>query len=162
MMLGALLGMLAACGNEDSPVMKDLEMPSISAEGVEASPLNCEVYHRGDVIPLRYVLKDNAELGRYNIDIHHNFDHHTHSTEQEECPLSAEIDKTTPEGKAKYANAWVFNQSYTIPDGSKIYTTHDDISIPATIEPGDYHFMIRLTDKAGNQQFRSFSIKIEE
>ncbi|WP_449017625.1 DUF4625 domain-containing protein [Prevotella sp.] len=33
--------------------------------------------------------------------------------------------------------------------------------MPATVEPGDYHFVIRLTNQAGHQQIRAMAIKIK-
>ena len=37
-----------------------------------------------------------------------------------------------------------------------------DIDIPENIDTGDYHFMVRLTDKAGWQQLKGISLKIVE
>jgi hypothetical protein len=34
------------------------------------------------------------------------------------------------------------------------------IAIPADIDEGDYHFMVRLTDKSGWQQIAAKSVKI--
>ena len=42
------------------------------------------------------------------------------------------------------------------------YTARHDIAIPADIDPGDYHFMVRLTDRAGWQQLHAMAIKITE
>lgn len=153
---------LCGCGSDDEDGVKDTQVPVVSSEGIVASPLNCDTYHRGQVIPLRFVLKDNVELGSYNVNIHNNFDHHNHSTEIGDCTLDAKVDKSTPEGKAKYANGWVFQQNYTVPEGLKTYLASADIVIPATIEPGDYHFMLTVTDKAGWQTIKAVSIKILE
>ena len=57
---------------------------------------------------------------------------------------------------------WVFNQDYQIPAGQKSYTARFDIQIPADIDEGDYHFMVRLTDRAGWQELKGIAIKIEE
>lgn len=84
----------------------------------------------------------SQELGNFNIEIHINFDHHTHSTSATECTLGP---KKSP------INPWVFNQSQKIPAGKKSFETKLDITIPEEIDTGDYHFMIRLTDKAGWQ-----------
>lgn len=43
----------------------------------------------------------------------------------------------------------------------KAYDASQDIQIPKDIDPGDYHFMIRLTDQKGNQQLRAMAIKIK-
>jgi len=148
-----LLCALCACGgsDDDSEVM-DMTYPEISDEGIAANPVDCQVYQRGGVIPFNYLFTDNMELGSYNIEIHNNFDHHTHSTSSVECNMDAQKDPVNP---------WVFNQDYTIPAGQKAYTSRLDIPIPDDVDTGDYHFMIRLIDKAGWQQLRAMTIKIQ-
>jgi len=146
-----LLCALGACSDSDDDT-KDTTYPEITDAGIEASPLNCLLYQRGKVIPFKYVFMDNKELGSFNIEIHNNFDHHSHSTSAEECQFGE---------KKKPVNPWVFNQDYTIPENQRTYTASFDIPIPDDIDLGDYHFMIRLTDKAGCQQIKSVSIKID-
>lgn len=127
--------------------------PEISEQGITANPIDCQVYHRGETIPFCYVFTDNDELGKYNIEVHHNFDHHTHSTSATTCSMDA---------IKKEQNPWEFNQDFNIPDGQKSFSASEDIKIPTNIDTGDYHFMIRLTDKAGWQQIKSVAIKIVE
>ena len=59
-------------------------------------------------------------------------------------------------------NPWIYNQSFSIPAGSQTYSASVDIAIPQDIDPGDYHFMIRVTDCAGWQEIKSVAIEIEE
>jgi len=59
-------------------------------------------------------------------------------------------------------NAWVYNRDFTIPAGQRQYDARVDIPIPADAALGDYHFMIRLTDRAGWQQLHAVAIKITE
>lgn len=127
--------------------------PEISEQGITANPIDCQVYHRGETIPFSYVFTDNDELGKYNIEVHHNFDHHTHSTSATTCSM---------DDVKEAQNPWVFNQDFNIPDGQKSFSAREDIKIPTNIDTGDYHFMIRLTDKAGWQQIKSVAIKIVE
>lgn len=127
--------------------------PEISEQGITANPIDCQVYHLGETIPFSYVFTDNDELGKYNIEVHHNFDHHTHSTSATTCSMDAIKEAQNP---------WVFNQDFNIPDGQKSFSAREDIKIPTNIDTGDYHFMIRLTDKAGWQQIKSVAIKIVE
>ena len=54
-------------------------------KGITANPIDCQTYHRGDVIAFNYVFEDDTELGSFNIEIHNNFEHHTHSTSTTEC-----------------------------------------------------------------------------
>ena len=56
---------------------------------------------------------------------------------------------------------YYYNQDFSIPRGSKAYDASQEIQIPTTVEPGDYHFVIRLTDQAGYQQIRAMAIKIK-
>ena len=93
------------------------------------------------------------ELGSFNLEVHNNFDHHTHSTEAGECrqdPVKQPV------------NPWIFNQDYPIPAGETVYEANLRIPIPADVDPGEYHFMIRVTDASGWQQLRSVSIRISE
>ncbi len=152
MLILTLLCALCACGSSDDNDTKDMTYPEIIQEGIVAVPTDCQVFKRGEVIPLNYVFKDDTELGAYNIEIHNNFDHHTHSTSSIECEMD---EKKTPQ------SAWVYNQDFSIPAGSRSYTARIDIPIPENIDAGDYHFMIRLTDKAGWQQLHAVAIKIQ-
>ncbi|MCR5394483.1 MAG: DUF4625 domain-containing protein, partial [Bacteroidales bacterium] len=45
--------------------------------------------------------------------------------------------------------------------GSTSYEAHQFLQIPEDVDPGDYHFMLRLTDRAGWQQLKAVSIKIK-
>lgn len=60
------------------------------------------------------------------------------------------------EAKWQFAEHW---QAHA--EGEYLYARHD-IKIPADIDAGDYHFMIRLTDRAGWQQLHAVAIKITE
>lgn len=142
----------ACSSDEPGGLPQDVEKPVI-ADGDVPNPIDCQIYHRGESIPLRYTFTDNQELGNFNVEVHNNFDHHTHSTSASECELAPIKSPVHP---------WVFNQDYTIPDGRKTYATEIDIPIPSNIDTGDYHFMLRLTDKAGWQQLKAISIKIVE
>ena len=149
----SLLCALCACSSAEENESRDMTLPVISEEGIVANPIECQEYHPGDVLPVQYVFTDNVELGNYNIEVHNNFDHHTHSGSAVECELEP--------SKEAGAHAWVFNQDYTIPPGQRSYTARVDIPIPADAETGDYHFMIRLTDRAGWQQLKAVAIKIK-
>ncbi len=140
-----------SCGSDDD--LRDMTKPVISEQGITANPVDCQQYHPGDVIPFHYVFTDDVELGSYNIEIHNNFEHHTHSGSAAECELEPK--------KEAGAKAWVFNQDYTIPAGQRTYDARVDIQIPADAETGDYHFMVRLTDRAGWQQLKAVAIKVK-
>jgi hypothetical protein len=147
----ATLG-FSSCSSSDDDAPKDMTQPVITEQGITANPIDCQVYQRGETIPFHYVFTDDTELGNFNIEIHNNFDHHTHSTSSTECALA---DKKAP------VNPWVYNKDFTIPAAQRSYDARIDIEIPADIDPGDYHFMVRLTDKAGWQQLKAVAIKIQ-
>lgn len=148
-----LLCTLSACGSSDDDDTKDMSKPVINTKDIVAVPTDCEVYKRGDVIPFNSLFTDDTELGAYNIEIHQNFDHHTHSTSSVECQMDEKKDPVKP---------WTYNQDFSIPSGQKSFAARHDIAIPADIDPGDYHFMVRLTDRAGWQELHAVAIKITE
>ena len=148
-----------ACGGDDDD--KDMNKPVISDQGITANPIDCQVYQRGTVIPFHYIFTDDTELGAYNIEIHTNADHHSHSTSSVECEDEDEHEHEH-EHEHEAVKPWVFNQDFTIPAGQRTYTARIDIPIPTDIDAGDYHFMIRLTDRAGWQQLKAVAIKITE
>lgn len=149
----SLIGLfLLGCSNSDND-SKDMEKPVIDMSGSEASPRNCVVLYRGESFSFRAVFSDNQELGNYNIEIHNNFDHHSHSTDNVECDL---------EPKKSPVNAFIYNQDFPVPPGKTMFEADQEIEIPADVDTGDYHFMVRVTDKAGWQQLRAISLKIAE
>jgi hypothetical protein len=143
--------LLGGCGGDEDT--KDMQKPVITMSDGEYFPQNCVSLKRGGSFTFMAKFSDNVELGNYNIEVHNNFDHHSHSTGSEECKMDA---KKTP------VNAWVFNQDYSIPAGLKEFEAGNEITVPASVDTGDYHFMVRLTDKAGWQQLTAVSVKISE
>jgi hypothetical protein len=145
-----LIVSISACKKDNNETV-DTEYPVINTAGTTAFPKQCSTIKRGEKFIFLAQLSDNAQLGSVSVDIHHNFDHHTHSTEVESCGMDA---KKTP------VKPFLFIQSYSIPAGSKSYEIQQEITVPADIDAGDYHFMIRLTDKEGWQTIKGLSIKI--
>ena len=143
--------LLAAGCSKDSGEDIDTEYPVINMEGPNAFPGQCSTVKRGESFVFSAELSDNRELGSVGIDIHHNFDHHTHSTETENCGLDPVKTPVKP---------YVLIQTYPLQNGLKSYSIQQQIAIPADIDPGDYHFMVRLTDKEGWQTIKRLSIKI--
>ncbi len=134
----------------------DTEKPEIDLYIEGAFPANCDTLYFGEAFNLRVLFTDNVELGSFSIDIHHNFDHHSHSTEITEC---------NPDPVKVPVNPFVFIQDYNIPGGSREYETDLPIIIPASnnsgsFDEGDYHFAIRLTDKEGWSTYKGLSIKM--
>ena len=149
---------MASCDKDNDD--KDTTKPPLHSQdqaGFVMVPINCDDYHRGDTIHFQYIFEDDVELGSFNIEIHNNFDGHSHSTETGEEHEHHEHHEHGDE-----SGAWVFNQDYTIPAGKKSYTADLEIDIPEGISEGDYHFMLRVTDKTGWQEIKAVSIKIED
>ena len=156
--------------NKEDVDTKDTTKPVILTTGTEANvvnPINCQVYHRGDTIHFFYVFEDDTELGSFNLEVHDNSDHHSHSTESDdhdnheggECRHDHEGEEHEHDASERH---WVYNQSFEIPAGQKHYEARVDIPIPNDVAEGDYHFMIRLTDRAGWMQLKALAIVIEE
>jgi hypothetical protein len=139
-----------ACKKDNKEAI-DTEYPKINLTGTTAFPIQCSTVKRGEKFIFRAQLSDNAQLGSVSVDIHHNFDHHTHSTEVESCGMDP---KKTP------VKPFLLIQSYPIPAGSQSFEVQQEVIVPSDIDPGDYHFMIRLTDKEGWQTLKGLSIKI--
>ncbi|WP_125719047.1 DUF4625 domain-containing protein [Flavobacterium ustbae] len=150
LLLGILaLAFISSCSSDNAEI--DTEYPVVDISGSNAFPIQCSTIERGKTFTFKASFNDNVALGSYSLDIHHNFDHHTHSTEVESCEMEAVKKPVKP---------MLFINNYTIPDGVKNYEATAQISIPADVDPGDYHFMIRLTDKEGWQTLKGLSIKI--
>ncbi|MCM1041586.1 MAG: DUF4625 domain-containing protein [Bacteroides sp.] len=129
---------------------KDMESPKI-AGGETESPFNCQTILRGGTLPVSFLLTDNEELGSFNIEIHNNFDHHSHSTSAEDCPFDPDREAVNP---------WIHNEDTDIPAGLQSYTIDMEIAVPNDVDTGDYHFTVRVTDKAGWQSFKAVSLKM--
>ncbi len=131
--------------------VKDEKTPVIDMSIAGAFPQNCVTVFRGESFTFKARFMDNMELGSYSIEMHHNFDHHTHSTSSESCEM---------EPIKKAVNPLLFINEYNIPAGLTDYTATVQIEVPATVDTGDYHFMLRLTDKSGWQTFEGISVKV--
>ncbi|WP_316818731.1 DUF4625 domain-containing protein [Pedobacter nyackensis] len=138
--------------SKDTAKPIDTAYPEINTSADDTFPKQCSIIKRGEKFIFRASVSDNAELGSLNVDIHHNFDHHTHSTELEECNMEAIKQPAKP---------FLLIRNITIPTGQKTFQASAEIQVPADIDPGDYHFMIRLTDKEGWQTIKGLSIKIQ-
>ena len=144
---------LNSCSGDDSSSSVDDVKPVIDTSITGAFPVSCSTVRRGDVIPFKALFTDNAALGAYSINIHNNFDHHSHDTEVDACPFEA---AKTP------VNPWAATLTYTIPQNSKEFVAQQSITVPSDIDTGDYHFMIQLTDAQGWATMRGISIKVTE
>jgi hypothetical protein len=88
---------------------------------------------------------DNEALASYKVNIHPNFDGHTHSK-----VVSTRSEAQTVD--------FEFERSWTL-SGRNAAIHHHDIIIPENATPGDYHLMIYCTDAAGNESH--IAVKVE-
>ena len=149
---------------------KDLTPPVIEDSGF--LPADCDIYYLGDTIQVHFVCSDNSELGNFNIEIHNNFDHHSHGTSSVDCDDEdeehehghehGEEDHDHDHEHEHVEGAWVYNQDYAIARGLQCDTVDLQIVVPDDVLEGDYHFMLRLTDRAGWQSIKTVPIHLHE
>jgi len=145
----AIIALLNSCTNETI----DEEKPTISINYSDGFPSACENLNRGQSYTIKAKVSDNLELASYSIEIHHNFDHHTHDDQLVDCTL----------GLVKSAvNPLVFSKSGTINGQLTEYEINQAITIPETVDTGDYHLAMSVTDVTGWQARTSVDVKIIE
>lgn len=130
--------------------------PQIDLTIPDAAPVNCDTLYFGESFTMKLKFTDNAELGSFSVELHNNFDHHSHSTEVAQCEFSAMKDPDNP---------FRFIQDYEIQKGQQEHVTDISISLPSSndegsFDEGDYHFFISLTDKEGWSTKKGLSIKM--
>ena len=81
-------------------------------------------------------LSDNDLVKSYKIDVHNNFDGHSHTRD-----LRHGDDQTKP---------FSFNKEYTV-NQRNASIHHHDIKIPADATPGEYHLLVYCVDRSGNE-----------
>lgn len=151
LILGSILSVLA-CRSENEN--HDQEKPIIVSNYAENFPTSCATIKRGESFTFKAQFTDNVELGSYNVEIHHNFDKHKHDTEIASCP------NEDPKRTEKPTNPFKFNESYSIPSGRQSFSVSHKIEVPANVDTGDYHFHLKVVDKAGFHSIKAVSIKI--
>lgn len=105
----------------------DSELPTISEIKVNGSASTVLV-SPGESINVAALISDNEELNQFKIDIHHDFDGHSHKS------------MTT-----RYAEIRIKDIS------GASYNLNENFSIPENASSGTYHGTIRAVDKEGNQ-----------
>jgi hypothetical protein len=136
----------------------DNKKPHIDISNQDAFPTNCDTLYFGESFFFKALFTDNVELGSFSIDIHNNFNHHSHSTEILECVLDP---------IKKPLNPLVIIKDFEIPSGLKYFNVNIEIFIPASdrngeFDEGDYHFYIKLTDKSGWSTQKGLNIKMSK
>ncbi len=140
---------IASCNKDDE---NDTQKPEIDMQFAGAFPTPCDTIYRGEIFTFKAVFTDNRALKAFNLELHHNFDRHTHGSHNETCPMDAVKSPVNP---------FYFNQNFEIPADSKTYDAVVAVEIPADVDTGDYHFMVKLTDAEGWQSWQSVSVKVD-
>jgi len=97
-------------------------------------PEDGDVLKIGSELHFEMELSDNEMLKSYKIEIHSNFDNHTHTR----------ISEVTENFR--------FNKSWDV-SGRNAFIHHHEIKIPSNATPGNYHLMVFCTDAAGNESY---------
>lgn len=129
--LSAILGVsFVSCDKDEaSDTVKPVITLGAPKNGAELL-IGADVHFEAD-------FSDDVMLGSYLIEIHSNFENHTHKA------------PATRAGKAE--KPFFFKKSYSLSGKRNAHVHHHDIVIPANATAGKYHLMIYCTDAAGNQ-----------
>lgn len=149
-----LPAMLISAGCSKNAV--DIQKPEIHLDIDGAFPRNCDTIYFDRPFVIRMLLSDNVQLGAYSISFHHNFDHHSHTTEINACELEPLKNPVRP---------YTYINDFLIPDGLSNYEIELPMLIPSRtteglFDDGDYHFYISVTDKEGWTTQKGLSIKL--
>lgn len=142
--------LLGNCGNDDgNNIDKTKPVLDISQSAFQ----NCSEVKKGIPFTFSATVSDNEALGSYSFDIHNNFDHHSHTTEAgvTECNLGT---------KKEAVNPFKLVKTVSITDKPKSYTISHEFVIPTEYDSGDYHFMVKVVDKAGWTTLKGLSFKV--
>jgi hypothetical protein len=126
--LVAIFALLAAACGDDS----DNTKPVIDL----VEPADGDVLQIGDSVHFEMNLSDNEMLHSYKVDIHDNFDSHSHALSR------ADDGETTP---------FSFNRTWDVSGKKNAHVHHHQIFIPENATPGAYHLVVYCTDEAGNE-----------
>ncbi|WP_335967085.1 DUF4625 domain-containing protein [Galbibacter sp. PAP.153] len=143
---------LFSCSSDDS-ADKDEEKPEITVKYNDGFPQACAELARGETYHFKAMVTDNIELASYSVDIHNNFDHHTHDDQGAQCELDPVKESVNP---------MIFMENHSIEGSLTSYEIDMEISIPEDVDVGDYHCQYSVTDQTGWQSRTSIDIKIVE
>jgi Domain of unknown function (DUF4625) len=142
--LAALTTMLFGCGLDptQNAAEQDLSPPAIevmrtfpvlSSGEICGEPVGLRIVEimTGDTLAIDMDFHDDVALAQYKIDIHHNFDCHSHA-------------KRAAEGLP-----WQLVAIRDIDDKRRSVT--EKLAVPPQVKTGFYHLMIRCLDAAGNE-----------
>ncbi len=139
---------------------KDEDTEKLQPEIEIISPEMCDTLYFDEAYTYKFKLTDPSGdgFGNLSMDVHHNFDHHTHG-DHLPCEMDPKKQPFNP-----YEEAWIFD----LPDDKSEYIFETEITIPSEVEDkedayhdyGDYHFHIYVTNNEGYQVFTTFDFKL--
>ena len=138
-----------SCQSKEDEI--DTQPPVIDMAFADAFPQQCEVLQRGETYSIVALFTDNSRLGSYSLDIHHNFDHHTHDDQGTQCELDAVKSAINP---------MILMENRPVEGGPRSFEIEISVAIPLVVDPGDYHCAFSVTDRNGWQGRTSVDIKI--
>lgn len=144
------LGLMNSCSTGDDHAI-DTEKPIVDISYGQGFPKACERLERGKTYTFRAQLSDNDALASYSLDIHHNFDHHTHDDQGAQCELDAVKSAINP---------MILMENRPVEGGPRSFEIEISVAIPLDVDPGDYHCAFSVTDRNGWQGRTSVDIKI--
>ncbi|MDR2383688.1 MAG: DUF4625 domain-containing protein [Prevotellaceae bacterium] len=127
---------LTACDKSDK---SDTTKPVITL----IEPAEDDVLQIGSDVHFEAEFEDDEMLASYKVNIHPNFDDHSHAVTKSE---SETVD-------------FEFDKSWTI-SGKNAAIHHHDIVIPENATPGHYHLMVYCIDAAGNESYIAVDIEL--
>ncbi|MHC5200887.1 DUF4625 domain-containing protein [Myroides sp. LJL119] len=151
----------------------DTQIPTIEIY----SPTESTQVKAGEPIFVEMVLEDNQALSSYNIDIHSASDGHDHSgsDDHNHASVSNSITKISNSYTLEtlsdhdhdhdhdHEDAFSFNRTWDDIFGkTSVLVKHAEIITPLHCEPGEYHFVVKVLDQAGNQAIGVTSFIIVE
>lgn len=141
---------ITSCSSDDSTDI-DEQKPTISIHFADGFPQACEQLVKGETYIFKALVTDNKGLASYSLDLHNNFDHHTHDDQNEVCDL---------EPIREAVNPLIYMENFTVTGGLTSYEINISITIPNDVDTGDYHCAYSVTDETGWQSRTSIDIKI--
>ncbi|MDR0725866.1 MAG: DUF4625 domain-containing protein [Prevotellaceae bacterium] len=121
--------------NEESDTTKPV-IKLIEPEEDDVLKIGADVHFEAE-------FEDDKMLASYKVNIHPNFDGHSHAVTKGETET---VD-------------FEFEKSWTI-SGKNTSIHHHEIVIPENATPGHYHLMVYCTDAAGNESYIAVDIEL--
>ncbi|SDM70423.1 protein of unknown function [Catalinimonas alkaloidigena] len=167
-----LLVLLGSCGGDPLPSGPDVTAPTITLQSSTPALTEDSVCgnwsdhvlrtYTGQELILELAFTDDRDLSQCKIDIHHNFDCHTHGGRVIAPPAVAPPQKQGTEllsPLSLLAETW---SEFRIKEVSGMQQTWEEVfAVPQNAAVGNYHLMVQGLDAAGNEaEFLEFDLQV--